>query len=156
MKKTIRRRRKEGKTDYKARLAMIKSEKPRLVIRKSSRYITVQIVQTEIAQDKVIVGTTSKALLKKGWPKELSGSLKSKSAAYLTGLLLGKMAKSVGPLILDLGINRNIQKSRVYAVLKGALDSGLDVSHNPEALMSDEELTTEKTKLIFDKVKEAI
>ena len=50
--KSIKRRRREGKTDYKARLAMLKSEKPRLVIRKSNRYLVVQIVGSEIAKDK--------------------------------------------------------------------------------------------------------
>ena len=61
--KTVRRRRQEGKTDYKARLALLISEKPRLIVRKTNRYVIAQIVRTEIAQDKVVVGTTSKVLL---------------------------------------------------------------------------------------------
>ncbi|MEM4271506.1 MAG: 50S ribosomal protein L18, partial [Candidatus Pacearchaeota archaeon] len=80
--KTPRRRRLEAKTDYKARLELLKSGKPRLVVRKSNKYMTIQIVKSEIAQDKVIVGTTSRILLEKGWPKEKSGSLKSLAAAY--------------------------------------------------------------------------
>ncbi len=60
--KTQRRRRLETKTDYKARLALLKSEKPRLVIRKSNRYILAQIVLSEIAQDKILFRVSSKDL----------------------------------------------------------------------------------------------
>ena len=60
--KLPRRRRLESKTDYKSRLALLKSEKPRLVVRKTNRYIIVQIVSSEIAQDKILVGKTSKKL----------------------------------------------------------------------------------------------
>ena len=47
--KTIRRRRLEHKTDYKARLGLLKSNMPKLVVRKSNRYITVQLVISDIA-----------------------------------------------------------------------------------------------------------
>src|SRR3989344_2232686 len=118
--KTLRRRRSEGKTDYKARFNMLKSESIRLVIRKSNRYITAQFVSSDLAQDKTIASVNSSALLEKGWPKELSGSLKSKPAAYLTGIMLGNLAKSkVKTAILDLGLNRNVAGSRLYAALKG-------------------------------------
>jgi len=88
--KTIRRRRKEGKTDYKSRLGLLKSGKARVVARKTNRYFIGQIVISDIAQDKVIIGANSKELLSKGWPEELKGSLKSLTACYLTGFLLGK------------------------------------------------------------------
>ena len=158
MKRTIRRRRAEGKTDYKSRLALLKSEKPRLVVRKSNRYITAQIVSTDVAQDKIIITVTSKDLLSKGWPKELSGSLKSIPAAYLTGFLLGKLAKGkVKEAILDIGLNRNVHKSRMYAALKGALDAGLNVPHNEAALSSIEEIkSNEKVSQAFDKVEKEI
>jgi len=38
-KRTIRRRRREGKTDYKARLNLLKSGLPRVIIRKTNNYI---------------------------------------------------------------------------------------------------------------------
>jgi len=88
--KTLRRRRKEAKTDYKARLNLLKSNKPRLVIRKTNRYIIAQIVESNLAQDKVIADFSSQDLLEKGWPKEKAGSLKSLQAAYLTGFGLVK------------------------------------------------------------------
>ena len=60
MMRTIRRRRNQAKTDYKARLAFLKSEKPRLVVRKSNKYILAQIVSSDIAQDKVLLTISSK------------------------------------------------------------------------------------------------
>lgn len=142
MGKTIRRRRLENKTDYKARFNLLKSGKARLVIRKTNRYIIAQIVESDIAQDKVIVGTSSKALLANGWPEDKKGSLKSFPAAYLTGLLIGKMAKEkkIKSAILDLGMQRNILKSKLYAVLKGAVDSGMVIPHSAESLPSDVQL----------------
>jgi large subunit ribosomal protein L18 len=156
--KTLKRRKLEGRTDYKARLNLLKSEIPRLVVRKSNRFITAQIVSSETAQDKVLFGVNSKMLLSKGWPKELEGSLKNRSAAYLTGLMLGKMAKGkIEEAILDFGMNRNVHKSRIYAVLKGVIDAGIKVRVSEEVLPTVEELkAVEKTKSIFDKVKEAI
>ena len=38
VRKTVRKRRHEGRTDYKARMQLLKSEKPRVVFRKSNRY----------------------------------------------------------------------------------------------------------------------
>ena len=134
MPRTIKRRRREAKTDYNLRLALLKSNKPRLVIRKTNRYIIAQIIETDVAQDKVLFGITSRDVLKK-WPKEKSGSLKSKDAAYETGLLLGEKAKGkVKEAILDIGMNRNIHKSRIYAALKGVIDSGIRIAHDSKAL----------------------
>ena len=152
--KLPRRRRLEAKTDYKARLALLKSEKPRLIIRKTNRYIIVQIVTSEIAQDKVVAGMNSKVLLSKGLPEESSGSLKSLGAAYLTGFLLGKKALSSGvkEAILDMGMYQNIKNSRIYAALKGVVDSGLKVPHNPAVLPSMESIKSEGIAKIFDKI----
>jgi large subunit ribosomal protein L18 len=156
--KTQRRRRKEAKTDYKARFNLLKSERPRLVVRKTNRYIIAQVVESDIAQDKVIATVTSKDLLEKGWPKEKSGSLKSLAAAYLTGYLLAKNKKLKSKnLIFDMGLHRNVPGARVYAALKGAIDGGLEVAHNPEALPTLERIKANKsTSGAFDKTKEKI
>jgi len=158
MARTIRRRRLEAKTDYKTRLALLKSGKPRLVVRKTNKYIIAQIVISEIAQDKVLISHTSRDLLSKGWPKEKAGSLKSRAAAYCLGLLIGSQASSkVKSAILDIGMHRAVSKSRIYAVLKGAVDSGLDVPHNPESLPSEEMLEGNKnTREILAKIKKNI
>ncbi len=111
--RTIKRRRKEGKTDYKARLNLLKSKLSRIVVRKTNKYVIVQYVKSKEAQDSVIMGVSSKELLKYGWEKKNTGSLKSLSACYLTGLLLGKKIKSAGEnkAILDIGLVRSIKKA---------------------------------------------
>ena len=159
--KTIKRRRKEGKTDYKSRLGLLKSGKARVIARKTNRYFIGQIVVSDIAQDKVIIGVNSKDLLNKGWPEELKGSLKNLTACYLTGFLLGKKsANSKEPIkevILDTGLQRNIKNSRIYAFLKGLVDSGLEIPHNKEALPSEDILTkNKKTGKLMDQIKEEI
>ncbi len=153
--KLPRRRRLQKKTDYKSRLALLKSGLPRLVIRKTNRYIIAQIVESEIAQDKVLAYTNSKSLLQNGWPNESLGSLKNIQAAYLTGLLLGKSLKEKPKeIILDIGMHRNIQKARLYAVLKGALDSGLLIKHDSAVLPTDEDLkANEKFAPLISKLK---
>ena len=154
--KTSKRRRLEGKTDYKTRLALLVSNKPRLVVRKTNQYIIAQIIETADAQDKVICGLTSKKLLDKGWPENLKGHLKNLAACYLTGLMLGKATK-VKEAILDIGMNRNIPKSRVYAVLKGIIDSGIKIPHDSTSLPSNEMLEkNENVRSILNKLKTSI
>ncbi len=151
----LRRRRLEKRTDYKARLALLKFKKARLVARKTNKHIIVQIVETKQAQDRVITGLTSQVLLEKGWPKNGSGSLKNKAAAYLVGFLIGKIAqeKGVKSAIFDIGMHRNIHKSRLYAILKGAIDAGLDIQHSKEVLPSNEEIQkNEKFRNIIHKI----
>jgi large subunit ribosomal protein L18 len=153
--RTIRRRRLQRKTDYKARLALLKSNSPRLIIRKTNSYIITQIVETKQAQDKIIIGITSKILLSKGWPKNLTGSLKSIPAAYCTGFLLGKELKKhkIEKVILDIGMHRNIHRSRIFAAVKGFIDSGQFLKHNPEALPKEEDLNkNEKLNELLKKI----
>src|SRR3989344_3583658 len=140
MQLSIRRRRLEAKTDYKARLELLKSGKPRVIIRKTNKYITVQVITSTLAQDAIVFGTSSKVLLTKGWPEAQAGSLKSLPAAYLTGLVVGKQVKSkIHEAIVDLGMHRNIQKSRIYAVVKGLVDAGLPVICGEKALPVEED-----------------
>lgn len=148
----------EAKTDYKSRLSLLESGKTRIVIRKTGKYIIAQLIQSDSAQDKVIASAVSKELLEKGWPEEFSGSLKSRPAAYLTGLILGSKAKGkVKEAILDIGMNRNVHKSRLYAALKGALDAGLHIPHSEDALPSMEMIEENaKLKSILNKLKQNI
>ncbi len=126
------RRRREGKTDYKKRLALLKSGKPRMVVRKTNRYIIVQFVEFLPEGDKVVAHAFSKELEKYGWP--YSG--KSIPAAYLTGYLAAKRAleKGVNEAILDIGRYPSTRGSRLYAALKGALDAGIEIPHSDEVL----------------------
>ncbi|MBI3334623.1 50S ribosomal protein L18 [Candidatus Pacearchaeota archaeon] len=142
MGRTLKRRRLEARTDYRARLAMLKADKPRLVVRKTNRYIIAQVITSTRAQDTIVTSVTSKELLEKGWPPELSGSLKSRAAAYLTGFLLGiKVKGKIKEALLDVGMHRNVAKSRIYALLKGALDAGMHIPHSEEILPTDEEVS---------------
>ena len=147
--KVNKRRRREGKTDYKARLRLLRSNLPRIVIRKSNKYFVIQYVKSENAQDTVVCEVRSKELLKYGWPEQSKGSLKSIPACYLIGLILGEKIKEKdekGKVILDLGLQRNIQKSRVYAVLKGLVDSDIEISHKKEIFPDEKRIMGEHLK----------
>lgn len=155
------RRRRESKTDYKLRINLLKSGKPRIVFRKTNRCIIGQCIISRSAQDYVIIGVNSKDLIFYGWPKEKIGSLKSLPACYLTGLLLGKeMLKKMKEkeYIVDTGMIRNIKKSRIYAFLKGIVDSGITINVKREFFPDEKRLKGENTKVkgIFDKIKENI
>ncbi len=155
--RTIRRRRAEGKTDYKSRLGLLKSGKPRVIVRKTNRYIIGQIIISDSAKDKTIVEASSKELLSKGWPENLKGSLKNLSAGYLTGFLLGKKSKEIKEGILDAGLQRNVPNSRIYAFVKGLADSGFKIPHNKDVLPSDELIErNEKTGKLIKRIKEGL
>jgi len=141
----MKRRRRENKTDYKLRKGLLKSGIPRIVVRKTNKYFIVQAVESNEAQDKVIASITSKDLLKNGWDAKMSGSLKSIPAGYLTGLLLAKKLKGK-KYIMDLGMARTFKGSRVFAVVKGLIDGGLDISVNDKVFPSEERLNGEHLK----------
>lgn len=152
MARSIKRRRLEAKTDYKARLSFLKSGLPRLVVRKSNKYVLAQIVESNEAQDKVLITVNSKDLSSKGWNKDL-GSMKNRNACYATGFLIATLAKSkTKKVILDIGMNRNIHKSRIYAVVKGAVDGGLNIPHDKEAFPSDDQIDLKKLQSILNKI----
>lgn len=137
--KTPHRRRREGRTDYRARLELLKSGKSRFVIRKSLNNITCQVVKYGPKGDTVLVHADSRELAKMGW-KHHCGNL---PAAYLTGLLCGTRAKKAKVLeaVADLGLYSSIKGSRLYACLKGAVDSGLKVPHSEDALPSKDRVS---------------
>ena len=153
MKILHKRRRLENRTNYTKRKNLLEGEKPRIVVRKSNKYITVQYIESKAAQDTVKVSVNSRELLEQGWSKDKAGSLKSLSAAYLTGLLFGKKIKDFDNAILDTGLIRSTKSSRVYAVVKGIIDSGVEIPCNEEVLPTEEDLKNEKTQDIFEKVK---
>jgi len=141
----------EGKTDYKKRLLLLKSRKPRLVIRKSLRNIQLQMISYGKDGDKVIVSSHSNQLKKFGW-KYHNGNL---SAAYLTGLIFGLKAKSknIKEAVLDIGLYRSIKGSVLFAALKGAIESGLAIPHSKEILPDEKRI---ENKDGFKEVKEKI
>jgi large subunit ribosomal protein L18 len=158
-KRTIRRRRRENKTDYKLRKKILEGGMPRLVIRRTNRYFIIQLVKSSEAQDKILMTMTSKELVKHGWNEKSMGSLKSIPAGYLTGLLA---AKKVGKerLAVDLGMQRTIAGGRVFSVVKGLIDGGANISANEKVFPSDERLEGEhlkpEVKEMINKIKSKI
>jgi len=149
--RTMRRRRREHKTDYKLRLRLLSSGRDRIVIRRTNRYYLAQIVHSDEAQDKVLMSVSSKDLLSKGWDKKFEGSLKSIPAGYLTGLLLAKKVKK-GSFVIDLGMIRTLPGSRVFSVVKGLIDGGLDISANEKVFPSEGRINGEHLKEELKKV----
>lgn len=132
------RRRREGKTDYRKRLALLKSGKTRVIVRKSNKSIMVQFADYHPEGDKIITSVNAKALKKYGWEYSLSNV----PSAYLTGLLAGKKAlkKGINEGILDIGLYSPRKGSRIFAALKGVVDAGIDVPYGEEILPSEERI----------------
>ena len=150
--KTLKRRRHEQKTDYIKRIGMLKSNRPRIVFRRTNRYIIAQYVKSFEAQDKIEEGLTSKALLEYGWPKNLENSLKSIPASYLTGFLIGKkIAKKDKGSILDIGMIKVLDKGKVFAFLKGLKDAGVNIKTEEKNFPSEDRIKGKNMKNDFSK-----
>lgn len=162
MKRSVKRRRRENKTDYLKRLKLLKSKTPRLVFRKTNRYLIAQYVKNTQAQDKIEIGVTSKKLIEYGWPEEFKNSLKSIPASYLLGLLIGKeiVNKKKETPIIDFGMIRNIHKTKIFAFLKGVINSGIKLKYKERTFPDEEKIKgvnlkknfTEKFKEIKSKI----
>lgn len=152
--RTMKRRRRENRTDYKLRTGLLKSGIQRIVVRRTNKYFILQAVESHEAQDRILAMVTSKDLLKNGWDAKKSGSLKSIPAGYLTGMLMAKKLKG-GKYIMDLGMARTESGSRVFAVIKGLIDGGLDISADEKVFPSEERLIGEHCDVnkIVEKVK---
>ena len=160
MKKIAKRRKRERKTNYSKRITLLKSGKPRLVFRKTNKHVISQYITSEDAQDKVIFSINSKELLNHGWPEEGKGSLKSLTASYLTGYLVGTKIKKqkLEQPIVDFGMLKIKYKGRIFGFLKGLIDSGLEIECKEEAFPEEGRIKGEqlKNKIDFDKIKKSI
>jgi len=133
------RRRREGKTDYRVRLRLLKSGSPRAVVRLSDRRVRVAIVTFDPVGDRVVAAADSRELGGIAFP---STSLASTPAAYLTAYLAGLRAKSsgAGQAVLDVGLRRPTVGGRLSAALKGLLDAGLEIPHGEEGFPAADRL----------------
>jgi large subunit ribosomal protein L18 len=155
--RTQKRRRRENKTDYKARRILLGSGINRIVVRRTNKYFILQSVESSEAQDKVLVTLTSKELLKNGWDEKKKGSLKSIPAGYLTGILFAKRIKdgNVGSgkrvadnrFIMDLGMARTDKGGKIFAVLAGLIEGGLDIPADSKVFPSEDRLMGEHAGL---------
>ncbi len=147
------RRRREGKTNYYKRVRLVLSGKPRFVVRRTNRYIIVQVAEARVEGDRMLAVAHSKELEKRyGW----KGGSKSTPAAYLTGLLAGFRALRAGVVsaVLDIGLAAPTPGSRVFAALKGGLDAGLSIPHSKEILPPAERIRGEHIASWASKLRE--
>ena len=135
------RRKREIKTDYNLRLKLLKSRSNRLIIRRSIKYFTLQLVKYEVNGDRVLNTVTSKELPKLGWKFSTSNI----PAAYLSGLLMAKKSKEKDA-IADFGLNRLVKGGALYAALKGAIDGGMKINHSKEIFPKEDRIKGEHIK----------
>jgi len=129
--------------------------KYRLICRITNKKVICQIAYATIIGDRVLCQATSTELEKYGVP----GGFTNYAACYATGLLIARRALDIVGLadaitgvaeadaeefhvedesnerkpfkvILDVGLIRTISGSRVFGILKGAVDGGLHVPHS--------------------------
>lgn len=146
------RRRREGRTDYRLRFRLLKSGKPRLVVRVSLNHVRAQVVEFHPRGDRVRASAFSGELEDFGW----KGGTSNLPAAYLVGLMCGLRAKKEGveECVLDVGLHEPVPSSKVFAVLKGALDAGLSIPHSEEMLPAEERVRGEHIAEYAEKLKE--
>jgi len=140
--KVPRRRRREGKTNYYKRYRMILSGHPRFIVRKTLKYIIVQVARATPRGDEIIAAAHSRELVKKyGW-KAGTGNL---PAAYLTGLLAAARAlkKGVTYAVPDIGLHDPRPGAKVFAAIKAANDMGLKVPVGEKVIPPEERIRGE-------------
>ena len=151
-------RRNKGITNYRKRLALLKSGVPRAVVRFSNAKVTVQIIDFSIKGDNVLVSANSTDVVGMGW----KGSKTNIPASYLSGMLAAKRALKAGvdSVVLDIGRITPTSGGRAFATLKGLVDGGLNIPHSDNLFPSDERINgshiSDKTITNFEKVSKKI
>ncbi len=129
------RRKREGKTDFKTRMKLLLSGMPRAIIRKTLKRMIVQLAENSQNGDKIIISSDSNQLKKYGWKHGLN-----LSTSYLTGYLAGSKAKDkVKQAVADIGYS-TYKKGNVYAALKGIIDGGVSINHDPSIFPPEDRL----------------
>lgn len=159
-------RRKEGKTDYRQRLRLLKSGRPRLVARKSNNHVQAQLIEARNQGDHTLVSAHSSELQEYGWEAPTSNT----PSSYLVGKLIGVRSLNEGhnKAVLDLGLNPATKGNKLFALSKGAIDSGMEIPHGEEVFPSWDRIKgkhiaeykpyekAEKIPDMFEKVSEKI
>ena len=141
------RRRREGRTDFRLRLGLLKSGKPRLVVRSTSKNIHVQLVEFDPKGDKVLAEATALELRKHGY----KGATGNSKAAYLAGYLLGKKAGKK-EAIVDFGLQYP-HGLKIRSAVKGAIDAGMQINFGEKELPADDKLKTEEVTKVISSMK---
>ncbi len=153
------RRRREQKTDYDQRLDLVRSNKPRAVVRLSNNNIRVMISLYDQEGDVTEAQAFSRELEEYSWD-EHTGNM---PAAYLTGFLAGKKSDE-DEAVLDTGLRKVKSHGRLFAAVKGLIDAGVEVPAGEEMFPSEERMRGEHIEEMkdsditqnFEKVKENI
>jgi len=133
------RRRRQGKTDYRQRLRLLKSGRVRCVVRRSLKNMRIQFIVYDEHGDQVIASAMGTELSSQfGWKHAASTT----PGAYLTGLLAGMRAKKAGinESVLDIGRQVPVTGSKVFAALQGILDAGISCPHREDMLPAKERI----------------
>jgi large subunit ribosomal protein L18 len=135
------RRRREGKTDYRRRLALLKNGDARVVVRTSNGNIVVQFVNYDDKGDVVVASAEARELPKMGYATAGSNT----PSAYLTGRLAAIRAKEAGVAngILDLGRAVPHKGGVIFSALKGVVDGGVQVPAGEGVFPSEERIRAE-------------
>jgi len=148
------RRRREGRTDYRQRAALLRARLPRAVVRTTLRHTSVQLVQFDAQGDRILASAHSRELPDMGWTSS-TGNL---PAAYLTGYLAGKRAvkKGMNQAVLDIGLREPVKGSAAFATLKGLLDAGMEIPHGEEILPGPDRLKGKHINADIEKMVEEV
>ena len=127
-----------ARTNYRRRLQLLSSGKPRLVVRRTLNHVLLQLIRYEQSGDKVLLSAHSRELAKKGWTTT-TGNV---PAAYLTGLLFATKAKKkdLNQAVVDIGFHASVRGSRVYAALRGVVEGGFPINVDKKVFPSDERI----------------
>ncbi|HJT84126.1 MAG TPA: 50S ribosomal protein L18 [Nitrososphaeraceae archaeon] len=129
----------ERKTNYHKRSSLLLSKRRFITIKITNQNVLTQLLEPSITGDKVITSAHSTNLAILGW----KGSLNSLPACYLTGLLLGKKAKSKGIDNAILYTGKGTYTERLSACLKGIIDSGLEIPSSEDSFPNSERISGE-------------
>ena len=147
-------RRRKGITNYRKRLALLKSGVPRAVVRFSNAKVSIQIIEFANEGDKVLATANSNDITGMGW----KGSKTNIPVSYLSGMLAAKRAVKAGisSAVLDIGRVTPTSGGRAFATLKGLVDGGLDVPHSDDLYPDDGRISgahiSDKMSKDFEKV----
>lgn len=135
------RRRREGKTDYRRRLALLKSGETRVVVRASNRNVIIQFVGYDESGDKVVAQAESRELAKLGY----SAAGSNTPSAYLAGRLAATRAKEAGVEngVLDIGRAQPHKGGVLFGALKGVVDGGIAVPAGEGVFPAEERIRAE-------------
>lgn len=136
--KVKKRRRREKSTDYSRRLSLLKSGKPRAVVRLSNKHTKIQIEKFDREGDRTDCQVFSGELEEFGWNHSTSNI----PAAYLTGFLAGLEAEEE-EAVLDTGLRTVKKGGRLFAAVKGLKDAGIKIPAGEEAFPEESRIRGE-------------